>query len=257
MTMPDALQILGDNRVIGATLSGTSGSSTRENLRDLKYDTVWESVGASDTKNEYTYVRFFDAAGNYTCYPFDRILLLNTNALRIEITVPYGATPPISMGIDCGIYTNLSPDILIPIPIGVDESYMQGVDLMIKTTQTANEEKYIGELKLCKHILTLNALTQFQRQDYALEGNFYTRSGALVRWREFRKFGGSLTMQNVTQAQRDALWAAYELYDFFVFCFFSEYKLSETYDVAIVSPPTEVFNRKTQLYEITLEVKER
>jgi len=256
MSFPNAVQIFGENRVSYALLGQSSGAGTIENIRDRKYGTKWQSVGSSDAAEEYVDVFFKDKAGNYASYDFDRIILLNTNAKTIR--ADYYANPGTGPGTPmpgASVINNDKPDCIISL--GALPVTPYGVGLYLHSTQVPNQNKFLGELKVCKHILSLSALTQFQRQDYAKEGNYYTRNGDLVRWREFRKFGGQLTLQNVSQAQRDALWAAYESYDFFVFCFFSDFALSETYDVAITAPPSEVFNRTTQLYGISLEVKER
>ena len=256
MSFPNALQIFGENRIGMALLGQRSGAGTIENIRDRKYGTKWQSVGSSDAVEEYIDVFFKDKAGTYTAYDFDRIILLNTNAKAIR--ADYYTNPGTGPGTPIAGMTgkvNTATDALFAFDQPPVTPY--GLGLYLHTTQVPNQNKFLGELKICKHILTLSALTQFQRQDYAKEGNYYTQGGELVRWREFRKFGGSFTLQNMSQAQRDALWTAYEAYDFFVFCFFSDFALSETYDVAITAPPSEVFNRTTQLYAISLEVKER
>lgn len=251
MSIPDALQIFGENRVKDATLTALSGAASLENIRDGKYATKWTSVGSNDTTNEYISAQLLDRAGATTLYPFDTIILLNTN-VKAGYAAYYNGSAwgNITGGTISALATT---DTMVSFS-EVTGSYMK---LWLQTTQAANAQKYLGELKVCKHILTMSTLSNFARTDELRAGNYYTRGGNLVRFRIFNKFCGSLTLQNISKTQRDALWTAYDAYDFFVFAFFKDYALSETYDMAITSPPTETFNRKTQLYEITLEVKQR
>lgn len=252
MSLPNALQIFGENIVVSANLaSASSGFASIGNIRDRKYNTKWQSVGSNDATQEDLVIYFLSSSGVQVAKTFDTIILLNTN-MKSGYAYYYNGSEWISLPET--IISNLDvPDKLFSFDAVSGDS----LRFWLNTTQIANQNKYLGELKVCKHVLTLDALSQFQRQDFAKEGHYYLSGGDLVRWREFRKFGGQLTLRNISKAQRDTLWAAYEAYDFFVFAFFSEYALAETYDVAITSPPSETFDRKTQLYEMGLEVKER
>ena len=256
MTLPNSLQIFGENRVFSSQLAVSSGALSAENLRDRDPDACWRSSGSSDSVQEYAKFLFRDGAGQSAPYAFDRVLLLNTNIKNFSAVYYTSADGTASSAVpELAAAANTGSDALFEL--SAPAFTPRGFGLFMQTTQTANAEKQIGGIKLCKHLLTLDALTTFDRRDYAREGSYYLAGGELVRWREFTRFGGTLTVKNLSKAGRDQLWAAYRDYDFLTLAFFTDYDLRQTYDVAVSAPPQETFDRKTQLYELSLEVKER
>jgi len=106
-------------------------------------------------------------------------------------------------------------------------------------------------------LLTLNARSSFKRKDAAKCGNLRMSDGSLVAWQEWQKVEGTLSLQNVTQTDRDALLAAIADYDFLTFAFFTDYDPAQTYVFCVAEPPTETFDRRTRLYSLELSLKER
>ena len=106
-------------------------------------------------------------------------------------------------------------------------------------------------------LLTLNARSSFKRKDAAKCGNLRMSDGNLVAWQEWQKVEGTLSLQNVTQSDRDTLLAAIADYDFLTFTFFTDYDPAQTYVFLVSEPPTETFDRRTRLYSLELSLKER
>lgn len=102
------------------------------------------------------------------------------------------------------------------------------------------------------NLSTLNALTSLKRKDAANCGHLRMLDGSLVAWKEWRKFEGTLTLQNVSQAGRDALLSAIADNDFLLFVFGTE-----SYECLVAEPPQEIFDQKTRLYSLELALKER
>ncbi|NLO90837.1 MAG: hypothetical protein GX410_02425 [Elusimicrobia bacterium] len=252
--IPNALQIWGQNRAVDAELTVSSRTGTAENLRDRDPENCWVSSGSSDSVEESIRLMFRDAAGQPAAFGFDRVLLLNTNAKNLRGQY-YASSTGGGTAVPELAAQNSAQDALFQLSAPPFTPW--GFSLHIQDTRTAGQEKFLGELKLCKHLLTLDALTSFDRSDYAREGSYYLAGGGLVRWREFTRFAGTLTVKNLSKTGRDLLRRACLDYDFLTLAFFTEYDLRQTYDVAVAAPPRETFDRKTMLYEMTLEVKER
>lgn len=251
----NAIQIFGENRVVLSTLSAYSGAASLPYVKDQKPATLWQSVGSDDAVNEFITSYFLNKSGSNAAYAFDRVVLLNTNvkSMKLYYYTSVGGTPvEISEG---DISDNTQANRIIEMAALPSVPY--GLSLSMYTTQTADEQKYLGELKACKHIMTLNALTEMERGGEARCGDYRVINGDLVKWRDWEKFGARLTMRNVSQAQRTALRQALADYDFLTFVFNDDADDMEVYEVSVAQPISERFNRKTGLYELDLEMKER
>ena len=102
------------------------------------------------------------------------------------------------------------------------------------------------------NLQTLNALSSIKRKDAANCGHLRMLDGSLVAWKEWQKFEATLTLQNVTQTDRDALLAAIATNDFLLFVF-----EGESYECLVAEPPQETPDRKTNLYTLELSLMER
>jgi len=230
-----------------------NGGSGSANLYDNDPATIYQSSGSNDSTTENVRFIFKDAAGNAVGRDFDSVILLNTNVK--SLTAAY--YDPIYQGYKV---LSLSPASLSAsngiLACSPDEN-PTAVVLNLQTTQTADQEKKIGEVKLVKKLLTLDALSSFKRKDDAKSGSMRMADGSLVAWSEYQKPEGTLTLQNVSQSDRDALLSAIADNDFLTFVFFADYDPSQIYEFFVSEPPTETFDRKTKLYEMELSLKGR
>jgi len=252
MSLPSALKIFGENRINeNSTIAVTSGDTTKTNIFDQKRATLWQSSGSSDYDIQTVDITFKNSSGGGIFYPIDAAIILNMNWKYFTISSlgPYHRSvnnPQISEIADSDYIYDFA----------TARTY-SNISFNVYTTQIANAEKCAGEIKLVTEIMTLNCLTNFERKDIAKQGDYYTSGGALVRWKEYQKFSGVLTIENMTLAQRDILIAAIDAYEYLTFVFYEDFDATAVYEVAITATPTEVFNRKTQMFNISLEVKER
>lgn len=254
MSLPNAMQLSGQNwldKNCGITVSG--GDAVKPYLYDQKRATQWQSSGSDDTVTETVTITFNDDSGAAVTRRIDMFILLNTNVrgLSASYTDAAGASHNIP---DLNIADNEEENLIIEFS---DYADARTFTLSMATTMEANGEKKVGELKLCELLINLEALTSFSRKDYANQGHYYLKTGELVRWREFSKVAGSLSLSNVSKDQRDALNTAIANFDFLTFIFYSEYDASSVYEFAVTEMPSETFDRRTQLFEIGLELTER
>lgn len=251
--IPNALKIFGENIISPlSNITVSSGDATKTNLIDQRPDTVWLSSGSNDTTTEIVATEFANKIGYIAPAHFDRIILLNHNIKSMSADYVYGTTTTDIP--EATISDNAEDNLIIELAAPV---YADQVRLSALTTMEANVDKQIGELKLCKYVLTLDALSNFERTDWRRGGTYRTRSGSLVRWNEAERVEGNFTIENITQTQRDAIYQATKDYDFLTFVLYDNFDPAAVYEFAIVNPPIETFDRKTRLYSITLQVKER
>ncbi len=248
----NGLKILSENRINAqAVLAATSGSGLT-NLYDQKPATCWRSSGSADTVTETLTAAFANRLNAPAAYEFDRIILLKNNLKSLSAEyVSGGVAHAIA---EAAISDNDEENLIIELATTVTADQL---NLSAITTVTADAEKQLGELKVCKQILEVIGLTNFQRADWRKGGDFRTRDGSLVRWTEAQKQEGTLTIENISLAQRDALNEAIGDNDFLTFVFYSDFDPAAVYEFAVTSAPQEEFDRKTQYFQITLSLKER
>lgn len=249
MSLPAQLQILGENWVTGdCTITVSSGDALKAYLYDQKPATQWISSGSSDTTTETITIVFKNRYGTACNQTIDTVILNNTNGKAISVSTSLAGTPTL-----LGTATGAAADIVITgTAIECDTLIVS-----ISTTQTANQEKTVGELKACLALFTAEATTKFKRKDNWRAGDLRVRSGALTRWREYAKQEGSLTIQNLSLAQRDLLNAAVNDYAFLTFIFYGAYDYAEIFEFAVTEALDEAFDRLSRLFEISLSLKER
>jgi len=259
MTLPNAMKIFLPNSVDANTeISVSSGGDTAKFIADGKRDTYWESVGEdSDAIVSTIELAFKNDVGGIVAHDYDHIAMLNTNWKQ-------GGGEIIDMNnnfwymTSLGAFFNNDTDFLLDMNrVLIPSRIPKKIILLPQFTKNINEEKKIGEIMILKLVLELNALTQFNRQDDAKEGHFRTHNGPLIKWTEFTKFGGELTIQNLTQEQRDTLQEALTDNEFLTYAFYSDYDPTAIYTMALASRPVEVFERKTQLFTLTLNLKQK
>ncbi|MEW6095712.1 MAG: hypothetical protein AB1567_04185, partial [bacterium] len=130
--------LLSQSRIdYNCTITLSSGTNAAA-LYDRDKKTVWQSVGSNDTITEIITIDFGRSK------PFNRLLLLNTNVKKYQLC----------MADDTVIIEVLNNSELQNFQT-FELQNLQTVKLKCFTTQTANQEKKIGELMLMEHYYTL------------------------------------------------------------------------------------------------------
>ncbi len=254
MLMPAPVKIFGENLLNSACTVETTSGSGAENLYSGDARAGWFSSGSNDETPETITVTFKNRAGADCPAEFDRIILLNTNAAALS--AEYTGTDGVSYPLPQATINAITADsVIIELPRAVTA---KSVSLTLVATQTADCEKYLGALKFCKSIMSLaNATAAFSRADYVKQGDYYLASGSLVHWREYRKAGGTLCVENLTRADRDILSNAINAQEYLTVSFIDDIAPGDVYEFFVSSAPSEEFDRKTMRYTFEFQVKER
>jgi len=235
-------------------VTASSGAGGVALLYDRKPATAWASSGSTDSIMETLGIAFRDSAGQPVARTFDTVMLLNHNVK--DMTARYLDTSGAQQAIaEANIPNCQTPDLFLDLPAPVTGS---GLTLKLSATQIADREKSIGELKVCRRVLSLgNARTGFERRDQSKQGYYYTADGSLVSWREYYKRAGTLTLEELTLSDRNTLLAAVEAYDFLTVVFHRDFYAREVFEFAVIAPVIETLSRVTGRYTLALEVTER
>lgn len=260
-TRPSKLAIYSQNRISKYdTITASTGQSGVQYLTDQKRNPAWLSVGSSDAVQEQMNIQFKDFKGDYQVRNVDTIMLMNTNIKALQGQIIDSAGYYWSMQLSDGSQMTgpySGTDLIIPLATVMASRYPQQVLLYLQTTQTANEEKKIGELKLCQKILTVNGKTTFDQSGEAKEISYRVADGSLIHASEYIKRGGTLSIENLSMADFDTLMAAITANDFLTFYLYGDYAPSEVFEASVTLPVSRTFDRTTQLYSVELELKER
>lgn len=179
-------------------LTVTSGSDKKGWLGDGDPDTKWESSGSDDGTTEELDIDFYDPY-NAVSREFDTIIILNHNWKLFEVYSNEGGTL-IGKYSESDSYTFISLD-----------SAVTSGDLRIEilTTQTADQEKYAGEIIVCKERLTLPDFDIYEPSIFEGGGRFRLKSGTAKKYTEFEKrrisFGFEFLPENTLETLED-IW---------------------------------------------------
>jgi len=254
MSLPNAIKIYSDNFVDeNDDYSFISGSALEAYLYDQKQDTKWISTSSNDTVEEIIEISFKNWQGTEITRTFDTIIILNTNAKAMACDYWNGSD---WVAISEASITNSAANVLIDIVTSISATKFR---IKITTTIVANAEKYIGELKVCNNIIdgSQEWLSEFSREDEQRADNYRLTGGALVAWKEWTKCAGSLDLSNVNKTNKDLLLPYLKIANFIIVAFYSDYDMTEIYEFSIVNEPNYTFDRKTQLFEISLDLQEK
>jgi len=125
----------------------TSGSTTGVNLYDQDDATPYVTVGSSDATEEVLDITFREGPSTSdVTRALDRLILLNHNVKSWDLHK-----------YDSGAWTLVNAQTAIAVShsiVSFDEFSDSRVRVELKTTQTANAQKSVGQLILCNHTLT-------------------------------------------------------------------------------------------------------
>lgn len=251
--MNDPIEIFSENYVNGdCTIVVTSGDGTKAYLYDQKLTTHHLSSGSSDAIPETIDVTFNNWQGEAVNRTFDRIVLLGHNYKAITADY-YNGSAWVSITEATLTLSAANTIIEIAAPIAAGR-----VRVVAATTQVANAEKYLGELKVCLDLLSLGlTLSDWQPAGEQKAGAYRLAGGPLVAWKEWTKLSGTLSLENVAKATKDSLLPYIKTSSFITLVFYADFDASEIYEFSIVSPPSIGVDRKAELFNLGIELRER
>jgi len=249
----NGIKIFGENFINGDNgYTFLSGSSSENYLYDQKPTTQWLSVGSDDTTEEYIEISFKNWQGATVSRTFDRIIILNHNIKACQCQYWDGSAWQDITGGSLSANTAASNLLEIASPVSSEK-----FKIKITTTQVADTEKVIGELKVCKNIMAPYWLSRFSRSDSQKSGAYNLLDGPLVFWKEWTKAGGTLNIIDIEKSDFDTIFPYFKTANFITVLFHNDFDLDETLELAITSAPNYILNRKTKLYQISMELRER
>jgi hypothetical protein len=258
----NGLKIFGENFVNkDCEFSITYGAELAENLYDQKRDSQWVGLGAPETMTATIICYFKNWQGQYCSRTFDRVLLLNHNIASYQMyywnpelpgwsIIPEGSITPF---VDP---YNSAANTLVEIATPITSTAFR---IKANTAIDGLSDKAIGELKVCQSIFTGSQLwsTQFQEGGESRSGSFYTKSGELVSWCDYSKAKGSLSISNVSASDlatfRPYLKPATPL----TLVLADDFDLSNAWEMFVEGNPSVLLDRKSQVYDVGLELKEK
>jgi hypothetical protein len=255
----NALKIYSQNYVDSlADIQGFSGNN-KSYLYDQNASTQYLSAGAivPTVSSETLTIVFRDNTATSILKSFNRIILLN-HTLK-DFVVEYYL---FDSGSGTFSWVNISTQTGVTsantiIKLGATYTCYQ-MRITCTLTQDGSWTGKIGELKICSSsAIDGDELwfsdTQIQYEQKA--GSFRVSDGALVYWKEWTRFAGVMTLNDVTKTERDILIAYLKAASIYTFVLYADHDASEVYEACLVNPPNQVLDRKTGLYQISLELQ--
>jgi len=253
MSFMNAIKIFGENYINkNNAYAFLSGSALVSYLYDQKRQTAWLSSGSNNTIEEYIEITFKNWQGEVVQRTFDRVIILGHNIKAGQLQYWDGSAWQDLTG---GTITdNTETDNLIEVTSVTTYKFK----IKMTTTQIANAEKYIGEIKVCATILEpTDWLTKFKRNDDDRAGDYRLSKGDLVSWREWGKVEGGLDIEQMSLAEITTLKTYIRDNQYLTIVFWDDFDMSETYEFKVTNPINYSLDRKLQYYSTDLDLKER
>ena len=249
--MNEPIEILTQNYVTGDCTIATTNDpySSKAYLYDQIPSTQFIGTAGTDVIT----VTFKNWQGSDLSISFDRIILLNTNFK--DITADYwNGSEWISIPEATATIASGTTNKIIEIVTAITCTKMR---VTVTDTNPTAQQRKLGELKVCKSIVSPAALTTFARVDDQKAGAYRLAGGPIVAWREYTKVGGTLSLENVTNADLVLLLPYLKSATLITVIFYATFDVSEIYEFVIVNSPNYTIDRKAERYSINMELKER
>lgn len=252
MSLPNYIEIFSENFLTKHCTITESGDNP-EYMYDQNPNTTWLSTTADDDIDEQITIMFKDESETEISKTFDTFIIQNTNAVGITFEYHNGSTfveiP------NSAVADNTEENVIVDLASSVSASQIR---ITLSETQTADQKKQIGQLRICEHVLDMDTvLSNFNRQNYSKQGHYYLNSGNLFHWKEFEKIKGKLKLSNLTLAKRNALLDEISDRNGLTIIFYRNFDNNDTYEFAIIGSTYEYLDRKTQLFELELSLSEK
>lgn len=197
----------------------------------------------------YQQIIFFtDIYGNIVNRSIDTLSVLNTNIVNMTVEASDGL----------GNYTtifnvsgNSQSNVFIKNANAVNTSSLR----ITIPDDTYNPQYINAQIGFYSFICNLCALTDSQYKIEANEGSYRVLSGAYIHWADYKKFVAKIEMDNLQQAQFDALTAQADLGEMTVVPY-QDLEADGVYECAAKREYSWELNRKTGLFKLDLELQE-
>jgi len=248
----NGIKVFGENFVNGdCGYTFSSGDSGQAYLYDQNQATKWTSSGSNDTTEESIIVIFKNWQGEEVNRTFDRIILLETNFAQMAADYWDGSAWQVIT--EAGI-TLAADHKLVEIASAITASRFR----LRCTTVQSGTDKALGELKVCAAVLDSPRWeSSFSRRDEKKGDSYRLAEGSLVSWKEWTKVEGTLSLDSVARADMELLLPFMKTAAFLTLVLHDDFDLADCYEFAVSSAPRLQLDRKTELYDLSMELAER
>lgn len=192
---------------------------------------------------------FTDRYGEIVQRDVDMLILQDTNiaALNIEAADPNGVYSPLFE-----LSGNTDSTVLVKLAAPVNTS---SVRITIPAEGNPDEVS-AGRIGLHRFVLDTWALTDSNFKTQANAGSFRTLSGRYIHYSDYKKWEAKMKLQDLPQQQFNLLAAQTADTAEMTLVPFEDFDAAAIYECGIHPELDYSVNRKTGLYELTLEAKE-
>jgi len=184
--------------MVTSSEEGLVETANTKRLMDGDVDSQWVSLNASDTTPVTLQVSFLTPQGGGGILTYNAIILRNTNIKTLRVHA--GITTLFEGEI-------IGDDVIIPF----NTVTMPVVQIEVRTTKVANQNKKIGELYCGQVLVVLPNLDTYTPQRELFEsGNLRTLGGKLVAYRGKNKYTARWTTKLTDPATKDAVEKAFK-----------------------------------------------
>lgn len=190
-----------------------------------------------------------DRYGNIVSQEIDTLIISGTNI--VNMTIEYESSGEYSTLFE--IQNNNKSDILIQLENPINASSLR---FTIPNDTYNPQIVNIGFMGLFKHLINLCALTDGTFENDTNEGSYRLVSGELVHYADFVKWTCKLKIENLPKEQLDIITKqAKETGEISVIPY-ADLEPAEIYECAVSRELSRSVDRKTELFNLELELKE-
>lgn len=214
---------------------------------DINLDTI-DAVNITSNNLPYSLTLFFtDRYGNPTSRKIDTLILQNTNIKKL--TVSY---------LNNGGYTalfNVSNNTASTVFLKA-QSAVETSSLQIDIPSTDNPAEISGRFGVYGFICNLLALTDSNYKNEANAGGYRVVNGNYIHYFDYKKWSAKVKMENLAQDQFTLLSEQAQNIGEITAIPYQDLFIDAVYECAVNPEIAYGLNRKTELFNLTLELNE-
>lgn len=226
--------------------SGPDETVNTSRVKDGDPETQWVSQNNQDGQEVTLTIVFVDSQGNPTSRNLNSLYVRNTNIKQFRVHIND---------------TNLAAGDLTggDSIIAFDEIETDTIQISASSTQTANENKKIGEIYAGRILLTLPGFSSYEpsRTKY-MSGQFRAINGRLVRFTGVSKYFSRWTVTLLSPQDKDLLEKIYRENEFVTFLPEPQFRPRDLFDVGwrmeeLTFPYSEIYKVPGHTVEVQME----
>ncbi len=226
-----------------------SGSDETANTAQIKDDdpkTQWVSQSSQDGQEVTVTIAFIDSQGSPVVKKLNSLYIRNTNIKQFRVHIND---------------TNLAAGDLAnnDSVIAFDDVEADFIQISATSTQTANENKKIGEVYAGRILLTLPGFNTYEPARAKFQsGQFRAISGRLIRYAGISKYSSRWTVTLLSPQDKDLLEKIFRENEFVTFLPEPSFRPREMFDVGwkmeeLTFPYSEIFKVPGHTVEVQME----